>query len=781
MTTYSIKVLKEGRTLTRKQITKGITRTDAAVVRAAADQAYVISDALLESKAPAEIKSRRVGQDLHISFGSTAIDAPDLIIERYFDFPPGPLLGALNDGSIAPYDMSSIVGMAQEVSPTRLAESSGGNSTGAVAESTLSDPQPYAGMSGLQVAGAIGLGALALSGGKGGGGSDPASAPSAAQTAQAKISTFADQGTQPAPNLSDYTALGIQGVTANNLSAINSALDALTANEVNSAAKIQSVVDAYMRILAEANGTTADATPGNNPSAANFATIGVSLGATSTDPENQSLLNSVIGEKTAADVDSIAELNALADAVNAVMACAAGTATAPSVLQLQLLNVTGITTDNLALVQAAIAESADNGTGVDSLAELQAVVNTVNSLATITNYATSNVNTPPTLADYTQAGVVGVSSSNVNAINSAVDSLNATSVNTSGKLQLVVDAYAKILAEANGTTADITPTANPFASDFAAIGAEIGTAQTNTYALALLDDVIGGLNTTSVDTVGEINGIAQVVDKIMTTASGGPSTLTVADFNTIGIATAGPGAVNNVNLSAVVDAITHAGGQSHVGGLATLQTLVSAVATIVSYADSNTNTVPTVATFTNAGLSGVTVSNLGAINSALDAKTATDVDTKSEVQTTIDAYIAILAEANGATADATPTTNPTVAQYNAIGANIGSAASDAESLTLLNDVVANLTTSGVDTIAEINALASTVDKIMTLAALPSGSAIPTSVPSMAELTALGLNTTLANTVAEQNAIWQAFIDSNDSGNAVTTILQLQALIDAHAS
>ena len=259
------------------------------------------------------------------------------------------------------------------------------------------------------------------------------------------------------------------------------------------------------------------------------------------------------------------------------------------------------------------------------------------------------------------------------------------------------------------------------------------------------------------------------------------SSLSVADFSAIGLATAGQGGVTSANLSAVVDAIAQAGGQNRVDTFAELQTLVSAVATIVSYADDNSQAAPTLATYTNAGLTGVTAINLAAINSAIDANTVAGVDTKAEMQAVIDAYSAILTEANGGLPDATPASNPTVLQYASIGANIVGAATDAENLNLLNDAIVNLNTVNVDTVAEINALAATIDKIMNLAALATGSAIPTGTPSMAELSALGLNTTLANTAAEQTAIWQAIIDSVDSGTGVMTILQLQALINANAS
>lgn len=440
MATYNVKVLKDGRTITRKQIIKGLVKTEVVVIKAGADQAYVLSDALLEDKAPTKIQTRRVGQDLHIAIGNSSIEAPDLIIERYFSFPPAPLLGTLGDGTNVTYDMNQIVGMAQSGSEIQYVQTSAGHSVSTASESSLADPQPYAGMSGLQLAGAVGLGALALSAT---GGGDKSTAPSASQTAQSKISAYANDRAQDAPNVADYAALGVLGVTAGNLLAINSAVDALSASDVSNAAKIQFIVDAYTKILAEANGSTADTTLGNNPTAALYSAIGVNLGVAATDPENLALLNSVIGEKAVTDVDTIAEINALVEAVNAVMTGAAGGA-APTVAQLSLLGLTGISTENIAAIQAQIAQTNDSGTGVDTLAKLQAIVGNAFGLTTIAGYAANNSNVVPTLADYTQANALGVTATNLSAINSAVDALAATDVSTLAKLQVVVDAYIKI-------------------------------------------------------------------------------------------------------------------------------------------------------------------------------------------------------------------------------------------------------------------------------------------------------------------------------------------------
>jgi hypothetical protein len=113
-----------------------------------------------------------------------------------------------------------------------------------------------------------------------------------------------------------------------------------------------------------------------------------------------------------------------------------------------------------------------------------------------------------------------------------------------------VDAYAKILAEANGATADATPGVNPTAADYATIGAVIGTAATDPEALSLLNDAIGAQPTTGVDTVAEINALAAIVDKVMNAAAGGTPLPTEAELAALGIT-----GVTPANLAAVLAAI----------------------------------------------------------------------------------------------------------------------------------------------------------------------------------------------------------------------------------
>jgi hypothetical protein len=119
-------------------------------------------------------------------------------------------------------------------------------------------------------------------------------------------------------------------------------------------------------VLAAADGTAGN---GVKPTQAQYEALGISGIST---PQKASLLGQVIDAKPSTAVDSVSDIQDLADAVTAIMAAAAG-GSGPSLAQLQDLGVTGVTPANLAEVQKAIQGTADDGSGADSLAELQAL------------------------------------------------------------------------------------------------------------------------------------------------------------------------------------------------------------------------------------------------------------------------------------------------------------------------------------------------------------------------------------------------------------------------
>ena len=86
------------------------------------------------------------------------------------------------------------------------------------------------------------------------------------------------------------------------------------------------------------------------------------------------LLNNAVDAKPADGVDTVPELQTMANAAAAIIAGAAG-GTAPTAEQLTAIGIVGVTPGSLAAIQQAIAGTPDDGTGVDSIGELQTITN----------------------------------------------------------------------------------------------------------------------------------------------------------------------------------------------------------------------------------------------------------------------------------------------------------------------------------------------------------------------------------------------------------------------
>jgi hypothetical protein len=263
--------------------------------------------------------------------------------------------------------------------------------------------------------------------------------------------------TPTTPSVAQYLAAGVIGVDANNLAAINDALNDpdVTGAQADTTAKVQAIVDGFNAILANADGTANNA---SNPTLANYAAIGVN-GVDSA--VKVSLLGDVIDTLAPGSVSQVAQVQTLADAVLAVMTAAAtGVTSALSKAQLEALGITGVTDDNLSAVLAAIAASSDDGRAVDTLGELQSVITAAvsaqaSAIQKIAAYAETGT-TAPTHSDYAAAGVAGVTPSNLSAINDAINNQkgpdatlgNANdkeAADTTAKVQAIVNAYNTIL------------------------------------------------------------------------------------------------------------------------------------------------------------------------------------------------------------------------------------------------------------------------------------------------------------------------------------------------
>jgi len=323
-------------------------------------------------------------------------------------------------------------------------------------------------------------------------------------------------------------------------------------------------VDAYLAILAAADGTAGN---GVAPTAAHYSAIGVT-GVTAGAGAN--LLGTVVDGLSGAAVDTAAEVQALADAVAGVMAGATGTTNEPALADLTALGITGATSTNLALIQAAIAATADDGSDVDSLTKLQTLVDGVlnnisSALATISGAAQSNNATSTSLAAsvYASAAVTGVDSTNVAAINSVLDlaSINGAAVDTTAEIQAIVDAYLAILGAADGSAdGDTAPTAVQYA--------QIGvTGVITSEAVSLLGSVIDAKSGSDVNTVAAVQALADAVQAVLDYAAGVSVTApTLSQLQLLGVTGLSSGEVLDGYLAGLVS-----GGIAAADSLAELQ------------------------------------------------------------------------------------------------------------------------------------------------------------------------------------------------------------------
>ena len=124
---------------------------------------------------------------------------------------------------------------------------------------------------------------------------------------------------------------------------------------------------------------------------------------------------------------------------------------------LALLGITGIDATNLDQFVAAVAASGSDGSGINTLAKIQAISNQVNSdqdaaLALIAAY--DGTNTAPSLATFIAAGVTGVDASNLAGINSFLATMASSITDSFAEVQALVDAYIVLAPGADGIDND---------------------------------------------------------------------------------------------------------------------------------------------------------------------------------------------------------------------------------------------------------------------------------------------------------------------------------------
>jgi hypothetical protein len=572
-------------------------------------------------------------------------------------------------------------------------------------------------------------------------------------------------GTNTIPSEAEFSAIAVTGVNSANISSVNSVLAVLSSSATDSRAEVQSVVDTYTAIL---NGADGVANGGLTLTAAQYQNIGLTEITTSA---QANLLSSIIDSSANSGVDTYAELQVLANIVARLAAVAAGGSASPALTpaELALIGIDGVTASNLSAVLIAIAATADNGSGIDSLTKLQSVVATgianarAASQAVISNY--NGTNTAPTLADFENIGVTGVTPANLSPVNSFIAVLSAAETDSQSEVQALVDAFAKVSSSANGIADGATPLS---AVEFAALGLS---AVDSAGEVGLLNELIDRQASSAVDSYSELAALASRVTRLMGEAAGVAASpaLTASDLAALGIS--GVTAENLAEVLAVIRASADDG--SAIDTLSELQTLVTAAVAlsrqnaidiISRYDGTSTTTTPSLANYANAGVSGVSTNNLLSINSAFAEIAETNSDTTASIQGVVTGYIAILLGADGQIdGDLSLATSGYVAMNLTRVDTSGKA-------NLLNQAFDRSVTSSVDSYLELQAMSHVVADIF----LVSSGAQAQSPITAARLALIGLSGVTSDNIA---LIVAAIAGTSDDTLGVDSLVELQTLVD----
>ena len=178
--------------------------------------------------------------------------------------------------------------------------------------------------------------------------------------------------------------------------------------------------------------------------------------------------------------------------------------------------VTGVTVNNLAVVNALVLAQAPGG--ADTALKVQALLNIINqAVDQIVQAAQGNTaaSTGLALATFTVAGVTNVAPADLPLIRELLDSISITgaSVSNTAQIQALVDAVKKIQSLADGSsnsTVDLSPAA------LSAVG--LGAVINSDAERTLFTDILDNRPSAAADQASEVLALASIADRIAQTA-----------------------------------------------------------------------------------------------------------------------------------------------------------------------------------------------------------------------------------------------------------------------
>lgn len=371
-----------------------------------------------------------------------------------------------------------------------------------------------------------------------------------------QLQDYANGLSVAAPTLSTYSNLGLREdsgrplVTSSNLASINSVLAsaAVTSGQIPTVEAVRTLVVTYNAILSWANGAFADV--GSGPQASVYSSLGVSLGSLANNTNNFTLFNAIVGGRVRSQVDTVPELQALANATIKLQSVIAGSSSGASltVAELQLVGLTGVTSQNLAFVVNALAAQADDGSATLSLSSLQTVVSRASAArAAIMAYANNDDGNQatfpqPTKAQYADAGFT-LTDAQVTALNSALKTLTVigSGVDTPTELVAIKDILDKVQAMAGNSSSTSTLSK----SELATIGIVVDDVSYTAAGNTVTSNVAGlvtqafkaqaGLTLPTVQDMERWVDVLERVMKLVATGDAATSTLTLQELKSFGL------------------------------------------------------------------------------------------------------------------------------------------------------------------------------------------------------------------------------------------------------
>ncbi len=327
------------------------------------------------------------------------------------------------------------------------------------------------------------------------------------------------------------------------------------------------------------------------------------------------------------------------------------------------------------LINRIIATN-DNGDAADAMVEIQALANKAVAIAKIQDYADLTAPTAsqtPIVTDYSDAGVTGVTTDNLAAVNKVVLNSSSSAIDDSTRQDLVDSGVALYTAAINTIKAYAGGGATaPTVDNYLDAGVPIVTS--NNLSAINYQVKLAGV-ATAADTTSEIQALAQKGDVNFTTAmtqiknyitditsvTGVPNAATYRDAGLPTIDTAGEIESANQYLDQIMS-----GSPSNASIISALSAQQAALLYINEYAANNTShagVAPTAAQYIAAGIPSATNANIDVLNGLVDTAvvgattTPADLSTFAKLKALVDGVFATSPTLTSITRDGTSIVN----------------------------------------------------------------------------------------------------------------------------